>query len=228
MTGVSYAGPGGYRIQALLLHPRFAGHATLERWGLVPGAFGTWDLRRAHTPSDRVVLLARLVSEAVRRERPTVSILGLPRRDNERCRRLRRAAKAVLGRLGVPTIEVSVAVGVRLLVGRGIGRVRGELGESIVEKFFPELRPCLTSRSGRRETDREHARRRYYANAWHAAALAIHHLVQTHPRTAFALSRGDTGHLCREIAAAEARLHPYAYATHDHLPRPRRPRARRT
>lgn len=158
-----------------MLHPGYSGYAAIDGFGV--RAFATTHLPEATDPA---AMLVRLVRRLLRQLRPKALVLGVPTRDEPSARELREIVFAHAAGVGVPVEARDLRVGLALIgLNRRVAR-RAALAEVLVRHFFPELAPEYTT-----ALDRLWHRR----PAWHALVLALHALVETHPRTAAAIAR---------------------------------------
>jgi len=170
----------GARVLALVATPRYAGSASIDGWGLCPGGFESWDIRRHGSLDAKARSLAARARLLILRHRPGHIVLGVPIRDDWRCVILRKYLHAFLAaRNQVAHIRESRAAR-RLVLGRERGPGRGALDRALVRGFFPEL--AVIGRRGAESV-------RYRSHGWEAAALAVAELVEIAPRSAFALAR---------------------------------------
>ena len=171
------------RVLVIVATSQFSGHAVVDGWGLAPGSFATWDLVSFATNAARTRSFKRHLIRSLRRYRPAVLVLGVPRYDGTRARGLREAATQLATALGVSVVERPVAAGRRLLLGCLRGSNDDALAERISTGFFPELANF--------RNDKQTIQRRYRSHSFEAVALALHELVARSPLSAAAVARND-------------------------------------
>lgn len=187
------------RILALYPHRRTTGRVALDVWGLVPGSFTSFELRRFEP--DLGERLDVIVEESVRKYRPAVVVIAARAPGSSLARRALRAAAA----LGCRAIVMDIAEVQRSLLApapRGFDKVA-----QVVCAFLPEL--AERARPEKSTAAIEIRRRR--APAWAAAAAALATLVDAWPFEAAALLRGRLppgSNIPSLIAAAARRADP--------------------
>ena len=189
------------RVLVIVATSQFSGHAVLDGWGLAPGSFATWDLISFATNEARTRSFKRHLIRSLRRYRPAILVLGVPRFDGSIARALREHATQLATALGMSVVERPVALGRRLLLGCLRGSNDDALAEHIASGFFPEL-------AGFRR-DKQTIQRRYRCHAFEAVALALHELVVRSPLSAAVVAKDVAFTMgCFNTALAEsARRH---------------------
>lgn len=191
------------RVLGVVVHPRFAGIAGVDRWGLAGRGLWITDLRRFPDAHARVQGLSHALARVMARIHPAHVVVSPGYSTSEATSRLVQAVCSSVSRMNSTLAVRDVHKAVRALVDKGpVGPF--PLQRAIVRAFFPELDRFVRGHakgSVLEENDRE----RYRRHAWHALALALHELALRHPRSCFALSRCNTGELYSHIASAERR-----------------------
>ena len=179
------------RVLALVPASRYAGHAVIDCAGLVPGSFAIWNLEPHRTDEDRLRLFHLCLHRSLRVHCPSVLVLGLPRFDGEHLRALRGAAAELAQAHGVPVVARKVDDARQLLIGRRRGDHLDALADRLVRGFFPELVVPRTTGEARR----------YHRNAFSAAAVAVHELVERAPLSAAVIAKNEAFTMGRFNAA---------------------------
>lgn len=169
------------RVLVIVATSQFSGHAVVDGWGLAPGSFATWDLISFATNEARTRSFKRHLIRSLRRYRPALLVLGVPRFDGPRARVLREEATQLATALGMSVVERPVAAGRRLLLGCLRGSNDDALADHITSGFFPEL---ASFRNGKQTVQR-----RYRSHSFEAVALALHELVARAPLSAAAVAK---------------------------------------
>jgi hypothetical protein len=169
------------RVLVIVATSQFSGHAVVDGWGLAPGSFATWDLISFATNEARIRSFKRHLTRSLRRYRPAILVLGVPRFDGPIARVLREEATQLATALGMPVVERPVAAGRRLLLGCLRGDNDDALADHVTSGFFPEL---ASFRNGKQTVQR-----RYRSHSFEAVALALHELVARAPLSAAAVAK---------------------------------------
>ncbi len=191
------------RVLCITLRAGSVGHAVLDGFGILDGAFFT--SRFDHlAPRRRFNWLLQLVRTSFARFHPTRVVLGLPESRHSEKRSL---AKRLAQRLASLGVRVSIRrlrdAALILVAERRLGTAK-ELAAKLAEHFVPEL-ALMRDRSTRRAW--------YWRPAWFALAIALAVLVERHPRVAAALAQPSAFLLepfRRALVASEQRLNPHA------------------
>lgn len=182
--------------------PRYSAAAALDGWGLAPHGFQVWSLRHHPTLDDKARVLVCRVTRLVRSTGAAQVVLGVPLVDDVRTKLLRAQIAGRLRSLGIAVAVREIRETRRLILGRYRGPGQNALPAAIIRGFFPGLAPYMKER--RRDGY-------YWWNSFEAVALAIAGLVETAPRSAFALARPEafSSAAFREaLAAADLRKYP--------------------
>jgi len=171
------------RVLAVVPTPRFSGHAVLDGWGLDPGSFATWKLGSLTTDEERFHFFDRRLLKSLRRFRPAILVLGIPRKDDRRSRVLRESARRLAVEYGVAVIEHPVSEARSLLLGCQRGHKNDALAACIANSFFPTLE--------RFRSPRQTIQRKYRLHAFEAVALALLELVERAPLSAAAVASDE-------------------------------------
>jgi len=167
------------RVLALVPACRFAGLAVVDVRGIAPGGFASWSLRGRRTHDGRSAALARRLLTAIKKYRPTVIVLGIPRFDGREQRLLREVAADLAASCEVPVLVRSCAQARQLILGRLRGQARRVLADRLTCGFFPELASVKTDDTSER----------YRSHALEALALAVHDLVGRAPLSAAVIAQ---------------------------------------
>ena len=181
------------RVLAVVPTPQFSGHAVVDGWGLAPGSFATWKLGLFATNEARIRSFNRHLLQSLRRHRPAILVLGIPRQDEPRSQALRHAAIRLAVAHGVPAIVRPVTEARCLFLGRQRGSRDDTLAACVVTGFFPELGPF--------RNPKQTIQRRYRCHSFEAVALALHELVERTPLSAAVISKDDAFAMGRFNAA---------------------------
>ena len=179
------------RVLALVPASRYIGHAVLDCTGLAPASFATWNLEPNRPYEDRLRLFLLCLHHSLRVHRPAVLVLGVPRFDNDRLRVFRRIAAKLATAHGVSVVARRVDDARRLLFGRTRGDRLDALADRLVRGFFPQLAVPRTTGEARR----------YHRNAFSAAAVALHELVERAPLSAAVIAKNEAFAMGRFNAA---------------------------
>jgi hypothetical protein len=170
------------RVFSLVPARRYAGLAVVDGFGMPDGGFQTWKLDRFRTLVEKKAAVALRLTRALRKFRPTLAVLGIPKYDDATCRALRKVAETIFENAGLPFVVRSVAEARQFLLGKYMGESEDEFAKSIVRGFVPELAPFLK---------RSAIVLQYRRHAWEAVGLAIVELLGRAPLQAAALARPE-------------------------------------
>lgn len=193
----------GGPVLGVVIASRYAGHACVDGFGLVPGdvaPFGTWSLRYAKHPIARANLLLAKVRRAIRRYRPISVVVAASTRTRHVMQLVDHAVRACTS-VGVQA-SVSFAHDGLNALGWRRGSRAPDAVRVIAKHYLPELRTELPP-----EHDfAVHSEPwRYRRTAWQATALALRELGRIRPLSLAALVR-DRPARCPLLAEIEAKV----------------------
>jgi hypothetical protein len=168
------------RVFSLVPARRYAGLAVVDGFGMPEHGFQTCKLDRFRSLVEKKAAFALRLTRALRKFRPTLAVLGIPKYDDDTCRALRKVAETIFKSAGLPFVIRSVAESRHLLLGKYMGDSEDEFAKSIVSGFLPELARFLKPSA---------IIRQYRRHAWEAVGLAITELLGRAPLQAAALAR---------------------------------------
>jgi hypothetical protein len=167
---------------AILAANRFTGYAVLDTSGIVPGGFGSWNLRPWKDSAQRVRILREKVFGALLRLRPEFVVVGTARRYGSATAELRQAICEVMAESRIPVVHRSASESRQLFLGYSGETTVDAIAKVMVRAFFSQLVASkISDASGAR----------YRRNAFSALALALHELAIRSPLAAAVISKDE-------------------------------------